>query len=172
MGQIRDIGIDTISADGKSMKVGDDVIGTLQIVNGSVTNEDLGTPKFATYQETFSVADMTDNTDDTGEIELNVSIPVGSVFVRSFITGVTGFAGDTSAVVTIGDGTDVDRYNTGTPNVFATATSIDAGVPSGTVYHATAIAPVVTITSATDFTDVVTDGSGEVTITLMWYQPV
>ena len=82
------------------------------------------------------------------------------------MTKVTGFAGDTSAVMTIGDGTDVDRYNTSTVNVFATATGgIASGVPSGALYHAAAKTPVITITSATDWGAV---NAGEVTIEMYY----
>lgn len=182
MSSIRDIGTDILNAQGEAKKIAtnsvesqdiqDDAVISAKIDDGSVMNIDLGVPKLVTYQETFSVDDMTDNEDATGEIELSTSIPEGAVFAQSFIDGVTGFAGDTSAVLTIGDGTDPDRYNTGTPDVFTTADHISAGLPSGTVYHSDAVTPKVTITSATDFGLVATDGSGAVTITLMWYQSV
>jgi len=82
------------------------------------------------------------------------------------ITDVTGFAGDTSATITIGDGTDADRYNTGTPSVFATATDIDAGAVSGTAYHAAAATPTLIVTSGSDFGAVT---AGSVTITIFYY---
>ncbi len=82
------------------------------------------------------------------------TIPVGAVFYHSAITAVgQGFSGTpvTTATMTIGDGTDVDRYSgTVGANVFTTAAGgVDAGTPSGVLYHAAAKTPVLTITPGT-----------------------
>lgn len=100
---------------------------------------------------TIAYDDFTDNEDTTGTYEFASDIPVGAMVLGIAITDVTGFTGDTSAVITVGDGTDVDRYNTGTPNVFATADAVDPGVVSGVPFHAAAKTPTVILTSATDF---------------------
>lgn len=134
-----------------------------------ITNSQLGFPKIRSYQQTITRSQFTDGGGTSGTIALSVSIPEGAIFLQSCIDAVTGFIGDTSAIITIGDGTDVDRYNTGTPSVFTTADHISAGVPSGTVYHSGAKTPIVTITSGSDF-GLVT--AGELTITLFWYQSV
>ena len=120
--------------------------------------------------ETVGVADFTDNEDTTGTYAMTVgTIPAGATFLYAAITAVVGFAGDSSAVITIGDGTDVDRYHAGTPNVFATAAAgVAAGAPSGVLYHATAKTPTLIITTATDFGLTVTDGNGSVTIELYY----
>lgn len=117
--------------------------------------------------ETVAYDAFTDNTDATGTYALTVgTIPAGATFLYAAITAVTGFAGDTSAVITIGDGTDVDRYHTGTPNVFATAAAgVSVGAPSGTIYHDTAKTPTLVVTSATDFTSV---SAGSVTVELFY----
>ena len=81
----------------------------------------------------------------------------------------TGFSGDTSAVMTVGDGSDVDRYNTGTPDVFTTnASGADMGVVSGTAWHDAAATVTVTITSGADFTSV---SAGTATIAIFYYGP-
>lgn len=126
-------------------------------------------PRISTIQETVALADFTDNEDATGEVELSTAIPEGAIVMQTCIDAVTGFAGDTSATVQIGDGTDVDRYNTGTPNVFATADHISAGAVSGTAYHAAAKTPTVTVTSNSDFSSVT---AGEMTVTIFYYQSV
>jgi hypothetical protein len=83
------------------------------------------------------------------------TIPVGATFLYAAVTALTGFAGDTSAVLIIGDGSDTDRYNTGTPDVFTTAVNgISVGAPSGTRYHAAAATITLTVTSGADFTSV------------------
>lgn len=101
---------------------------------------------------TVGFAAFTDGGAAVGTYSLNEVIPVGALYLGTAVTAVTGFAGDTSAAMTIGDGTDVDRYNTSTINVFATAANgIASGVPSGALYHAAQVTPKITITSATDW---------------------
>lgn len=126
-------------------------------------------PWLVTYQETFAYSDMTDWGSTSWTFALSTSIPEWAVVVQSFIDAVTGFAWDTSAVITIWDWTDVDRYNTWTPNVFATADHISAWAVSWTAYHSAAKTPTVTITSGADFTSV---SAGQVTVTVMYYQSV
>jgi hypothetical protein len=109
--------------------------------------------------------DFTDGGAAAGTKALANQIPVGAEVLKTNITNVTGFTGDTSAVVIVGDGTDTDRYNTGTPSVFTTADSIAAGVPSGTRDHTAAATVTVTVTSAADFTNV---AAGALTITIFY----
>jgi hypothetical protein len=93
-------------------------------------------------------------------------IPAGATVLFSAIQEIVGFTGNTSAVLTIGDGTDVDRYNTGTPNVFVTAANgVSAGVPSGAQYHTADASVTLTVTSAADFTAVT---AGSVTVSLYY----
>ena len=124
--------------------------------------------RLVSYSQIVSFAEFTDGGSAAGTLDLGTSIPAGAVFERTLLTALTGFAGDTSAVIQIGDGTDVDRYNTGTPSVFADASAgADAGAPSGTKFHSTAKTPKVTITSGTDWGSVT---AGQVAITLFWYE--
>ena len=137
-----------------------------------VANAKLGAPVVRTATEVVPVASFTDNTDATGTFATSISIPEGAVVMQAFIDEVVGFAGDTSATVTIGDGTDVDRYNTGTPSVFATADHVSAGVPSGTAYHSAAKTVTLIVTGASDFTSIVTEGNGTMRVTVFYYQSV
>lgn len=166
----------TSGADG-TQKVNEDnpTNGVAEIIDFDATRETVDfkfvqTPeeggRLEVIQETVALADFTDGGSTAGTVELSTDIPVGAVVTRTLITDVTGFAGDTSAVVTIGDGTDVDRYNTGTPSVFATAANVDAGAVSGTIYHSAAKTPKITVTSATDFGAVT---AGEMTVTIFYY---
>ena len=122
--------------------------------------------KLVSFQQFVTRAQFTDGGATAGTFSLNHSIPAGARFAFALLTSITGFTGDTSAVITVGDA-DVDRYNTGTPSVFTTAAAgVDMGVPSGTAWHTAAATPVITITSATDFTNVT---AGSLTITLFYY---
>lgn len=118
-------------------------------------------------EETVSYDDFTDGGSTSGTYDITVgTIPAGATFLYAAVTAVTGFAGDTSAVLTIGDGTDVDRYNTSTINVFATAANgVSAGDPSGTRYHTAAATVTLTVTSGADFTSV---SAGSLTVELFY----
>jgi hypothetical protein len=82
--------------------------------------------------ETVAVSQFTDGGSTSGTYQMAGSLPAGAIVLGSKFGPITGFAGDTTATLVVGDGSDVDRYNTGTPSVFATAAvGIDCGVPSG-----------------------------------------
>jgi hypothetical protein len=117
--------------------------------------------------KTIAYADFTDGGAAVGTYDIATGIvPAGAFFLWAIITAATGFTGDTTAVLTIGDGTDVDRYNTGTIDVFSDLTTgVGVGDPSGTRYHATAKTPRVTVTKGTDWGAGTT---GSVTVELYW----
>lgn len=99
-------------------------------------------------------SDFTDGGAAVGTKTLAAQIPAGAFVQQVILLDVVGVTGNTSAAITLGDGTDVDRYNTGTPSVFTTAVAIDVGVPSGTKVHVAAATVTVTVTTASDFTSV------------------
>lgn len=120
-----------------------------------------------TFTQTVTRAEFTDGGAALGTFLITAgTIPVGATFLIAQLEAITGFIGDTSAVITLGNAAgDVDRYNTGTPSVFTTAAAgIALGTPSGITYHATAGDITVFVTSATDFT-LVSAGS----LTLRFY---
>ena len=142
-----------------------------QVINssGNITGDVTGTLNGASIvkvAETAAFGDFTNGGAAVGTFEFSTDIPIGATFLYAAVTAVTGFAGDVSAVLTIGDGSDVDRYNTGTLNVFATAANgVAAGDPSGTRYHTAAKTRTLTITVDADW-DSVTAGS--VTVELFY----
>jgi len=117
--------------------------------------------------QTVTRAQFTDGGGAAGTFVLtDGTIPAGATVIAAAVQAVTGFIGDTSATIVIGDGSDADRYNTGTPSVFATAADgVDVGVPSGVRYHNAAKSVTLTVTSATDFTNV---SAGSVTVSLYY----
>jgi len=125
------------------------------------------------YRQVCPVTAFTDGGGASGTLVLGLTIPAGAVYARTLLSGLVGFAGDVSAVGTLGDGSDVDRYNTGTPNLFTTAPQgVDAGVPSGTLFHNAAIATVtLTVTTSSDFTLCKSNGLGSVVVTMFYYSP-
>ena len=121
------------------------------------------------YQETVLVSQFTDGGSAAGTYNCTFQLPVNFWIDRSILTDVVGFAGDTTAVVIIGDGTDHDRLNTGTPSVATTATIIDLGVPSGARPVTTAFAPRITVTGGADFTTFVTANVAKLTLQVWGY---
>jgi hypothetical protein len=96
--------------------------------------------------------DLTDGGAAVGTLVMTADIPAGATATKSVVRNVVGWAGDTSAVLTIGDGTDADRYNTGTPSIFANAAIVDMGAVSGTALHTSAVTtPTLTVTSGSDY---------------------
>ncbi len=116
--------------------------------------------------DTFTRAQMTDGGGTSGTFVLGETIPVGAFVYRTILHAVTGFTGDTTATIQVGDGTTVDRYSTGTPSVFTTANAIDIGAVSGTAIHTAAATVTVTITSTADFANV---AAGQATIKLFYF---
>ena len=112
-----------------------------------------------TFSQTVTFEDFTKASAGLGKCEITAgTIPVGATFLVAQLESVVGFAGDTSATLTLGNdvgGGDVDRYNTSTANVFATAANgVALGAPSGVTYHAAEGVITAFVTSATDFDDV------------------
>jgi hypothetical protein len=118
--------------------------------------------------ERVTVSQFTDGGSTSGTYALKTTIPIGAWIQQTILQDVVGFAGDTTATLTVGDGSDVDRYNTGTPSVFTTANAIDMGVPSGTKIHVAAATVTLTVTTGSDFGLTVTNGNGALTIKIFY----
>ncbi len=124
---------------------------------------------YGCINETFAYSDMVDGGGASGTFDMSEQIPDGSVVQRAILHSLTGFTGDVSATITIGDGADVDRYNTGTPSVFATeASGVDLGAASGTEWHDAAATVTITITTNADFTSV---SAGQATVGICYWTP-
>lgn len=122
-------------------------------------------------REVVSVEQFTDGGGASGTYQMRGAVPKGAVLLGSKVLVPGAFAGDTSAVLIIGDGSDTDRYMTGTPSVFgAAADGIQTGVPSGNKLLTAANRPTLTVTSGSDFTDVVTDGNGELDVSIYYIE--
>ena len=122
------------------------------------------------YEETVLVSQFTDGGSTAGTYDVTFDLPVNFWIERAILTDVAAFTGDTtSAVIIIGDGTDHDRLNTGTPSVFTAATILDLGVPSGDRPVTTAFKPRITVTANADFTLVKAAGAGKLTLQVWGY---
>ena len=154
----------TVSADGADITGDSIVTGDLE-VTGDITGT-LNGAELVKISQTVAYDAFTDGGGASGYIDLTDTIPVGAYFLVAICTALTGFTGDTSATAQIGDGTTVDRYNTGTPNVFANeANGISLGDPSGIRYHDAEETVRVTVTSDGDFSSV---SAGSMTIEIFY----
>jgi len=116
--------------------------------------------------ETVARSQFTDGGSTTGTyVVTTAQIPQGAKVLGTTLVNVTGFTGNTSATIQVGDGSDVDRYGTGTPSVFTTANAIDLGAISGTAIHTAAATVTITITGATDFTAI---AAGQLTLRIYY----
>jgi len=148
-----------------SAEIANDAITTAKILDANVTDAKIAAPKLSKLTGSFVLADMTDGGTTAATYELG-TIPLGAVVTRTLVTGITGFIGDTTAVITIGDGSTTDRYLTGTPSVFTTIAALDVGVVSGTIYHSAEKTVTVTITASSEWGDVT---AGAATVTIFYY---
>lgn len=121
--------------------------------------------------ETVLKSQFTDGGSTSGTYQMTGTIPAGAILLGSKVVVNTGFSGDTSAAMTIGDGSDPDRYNTSTINILTAAPNgVESGVPSGNKLITTANRPTLTVTSASDFTNV--SASGSITVSIFYIETV
>lgn len=120
----------------------------VKIKNESLDNDWTG---WQVVGETVSYTDFTDGGGAAGTYTSKLQIPAGALVYKTIIQNVTGFAGNTSAALTVGDGSTADRYMTSTLNVFANVAAIDGGAVSGTAIHTAAKNVVLTITANSDW---------------------
>jgi hypothetical protein len=132
----------------------------------------IGGGSLKVLEETLLAADFTDGGGTSGTKDFTNALPKGALVVGGRVKVVAGFAGDTSAAMTVGDGTDADRYNASTIDIFTTAADgIDLGLPSGVRFHDAAKTPKVTVTSGSNFT-LVLAGGGSITVAIYYIDTV
>ena len=150
-----------------------DSIQAADIAAGAVDEAALAVPKIAVLTETHAASTFTDGGSTAGTKTMTGSIPAGAIILGTKVLVPAGFAGDTTAALTIGDGAgDPDRYNTSTVNIFTTAaTGVQSGIPSGTKLVTAAEQPVLTVTSSSDATLFIA-GAGSVTVSIYYIATV
>lgn len=110
---------------------------------------------------------FTDGGGTSGTYNLTVQLPAGFFVEFTKVTVDSAWSGDTTAVLIVGDGSDTDRYNTGTPSILTTGLK-DMGVPSGQRMHTAAATVTLTVTGTADFTNIL--GTGQVTIEIYGWE--
>lgn len=138
----------------------------------ALLDEASGKPRLTCLTAVLLASELTDGGASEGTKALPVSIPAGARFLYATAVGLVGFVGDVTAVLRLGDGADLDRYNTGTPSIFTTASSgVDLGAPSGTAWHSDAVVNVIaTVNSNSNITPVLS-GGGSVALQFWFLEP-
>lgn len=146
--------------------------GVMTLGAGVAANSVLAKPRLRIVREQLLASALVDGGAAAGTKAMSTVIPAGARVVACLVDNIVGFTGDTSAALTVGDGTTANRYMTGTPSVFTTAAQgVDMGVVSGTAWHTAAKTLTATVTSAADITPVLASG-GSCFITIIFYEPV
>lgn len=128
----------------------DELVAAWQKVKSDSSNYDwVSLAGSGVVSQRVAYTDFTDGGGASGTLTLNQQIPIGAFVQRSVVTVETGFGG-TTPTLTIGDGTDADRYNTSTLDI-SSAAVVDGGAISGTAVTTAASNVVLTVAEATDF---------------------
>jgi len=115
------------------------------------------------------VADFTDGASTSGYLDIDVDLPANAVVVgwKSIVSG--AFAGDTTAVISVGIAGDTDKYSgVTTASCFATGT-VGAMGNTDSAMATTAQTVRVTVTGGADFTSIVTDAGGAMIVSLYYF---
>jgi len=123
---------------------------------------------FGVISEAIVYSGFTDNGDATGYIDLSTDIPASSVVIGWKVVTSTGFTGDTTAVVSVGD-TDVDRFSSVTTGSVLAAGTVGSQPKDGVnAFCAAATTPRVTVTGGADFGSI-SAGAATVYIYYMYF---
>ena len=157
---------------------GTDLVSVPVSGDATLTNDGaltLAVPKVSVISKVCAIEDFTDNTDATGYIDFTAdSLPIGAIPIgwKSIVTG--GFSGDNSATIQVGVDGDLDRFSIDTTkSVFSTGTVGSFIVPADACDGIDiATTPRVTVTGGADFSSIVTDGNGAMTVYLYYIATV
>lgn len=112
-------------------------------------------------RQRVKIGDFTDGGSAAGTFALTPKIPAGSVGLFTKVDVLTGFTGDTTAVMDVGDGTDADKFSYTTFNVLAAATGLmeqhdagSGGTETGLSLITSEATVTLTVTGGSDFGDI------------------
>lgn len=123
----------------------------------------------ALESQNLAVADFTDGTSTSGYLDIDVDLPANAIVIgwKAIVSG--AFAGDTTAVISVGISGDTDKYSgVTTASCFAVGT-VGALGNTDTALATTAQTVRVTVTGGADFTSIVTDAGGAMIVTLYYF---
>ena len=112
------------------------------------------------YQE-VDYDDFTDGGGTSGTLNMTQTIPAGSFVIGSKVNVLTGFTGDTTCTLDIGNSSDADAYSFTTHNIYTAATNLleqadgqTGGTDTGFAVVTSATTVLLTATGGADFTSI------------------
>ena len=119
--------------------------------------------------QTFAVAAFTDDGSTSGHVDFTAQLPAGAC-VKGWKAVVTGiFGGDTSAIMQVGVAGTLGRFSSVTTGSVFTAGTIGANTSgSANAFCAAATTPRITVTGGADFTSIVSNGLGVMTVSIFY----
>ena len=106
----------------------------------------------------LAIADFTDNGDATGYIDIDTDLPANAIVIGWKAVILTGFTGDTTAIMQVGIAGDLNKYSGITSVSCLTATTVGALGNTDNALAITSQTPRVTVTGGSDF-GLITAGS-------------
>jgi|GEM_PF-5545169 len=106
----------------------------------------------------LAIADFTDNGDATGYIDIDTDLPANAIVIGWKAVILTGFTGDTTAIMQVGITGDLNKYSGITSVSCLTATTVGALGNTDNALAITSQTPRVTVTGGSDF-GLITAGS-------------
>lgn len=125
--------------------------------------------RFGEIYQSVAVADFTDGGSTAGTLDLTDKLPAGAIVLGWTFDCTGAFAGDTTAVLTVGiSGTGSKFSADATQSVFTTGKKGSSST-AATSFQATEISPRLTITGGADFSSIVSNagGAGKIRIRYM-----
>jgi len=115
------------------------------------------------------IADFTDGASTSGYIDIDVDLPANAIVVgwKAVVSG--AFAGDTTAVISVGISGDTDKYSGVTTASCFTAATVGAMGNTDSAMVTAAQTVRVTVTGGADFTSIVTDAGGAMKVSLYYF---
>jgi hypothetical protein len=151
-----------------SAKISANQVTTAKISDAQVTFAKLAFPKWGLLTTTLTSALFTQVASEA-TIDTGLVIPIKALVMQTFVKVTEAFLNAGQALITVGDGTDPDRYNTGAPSVSATSSNIVMGDPSGIKTHVVTKNVNVTLSCATNLANL-TSGSMQVDVLYLTYE--
>jgi hypothetical protein len=128
----------------------------------------IGQPAMLVSQS-LAVASFTDGGSTSGYIDFTTgALPAGAL-VLGWMADVTGaFAGDTTATIAVGVSGSTSRFSADTAQSAFTTGKRGSASAVATAFSATSLTPRVTVTGTADFTSIVSNAGGVMTVTLFY----
>lgn len=124
---------------------------------------------FKSVVQVIAYDDLTDGGSTAGTLTLTDSLPAGAFVIGWEAVTATGWTGDSSATLQVGDGSDADRFSSVTTGSIFAAGTIGSQPKDGVnAYCAAATNIGITVTSGSDFTSV---AAGSTTLRVYYITP-